>query len=158
MLQNKFEMPLDLIINDSKILVFYSYLLIFLSTVSIFISSLSTSVQIILVFTLFSFAWFSLKKKKSNRITSLNLSNSDEWEIEINNNERFDAELHDECVVTSFLLWLNFTTSNSFGRKKVFHIILLSDSADKDLLRKLRVRLRFLKNKIEDAEENILVD
>ena len=87
------------------------------------------------------------------KITSLKLSGDDKWEIEINNAHSLDAELQGECIVTYFLIWLNFTSSNSFDRKKVFHLLLLADSADKDLLRQLRVRLRFLKqNTTEDTK------
>ncbi len=151
MLQNKFEMPLDLVIKRSKI--FYSYLVIILllSLVSIFLTSLSISVKFLLVFILIALAIFTFKKQKSNKIVSIKLSSNDEWKIEINK-KHFDVELHGECIVTHFLVWLNFMSCNSFGRKKVFHVLLLPDSMDKDLLRQLRVRLRFLKDK--NAEEN----
>jgi len=144
MLQNKFEMPLDLVVKTSKIFSFYFYLVFVFSIISIFISSLSLSVQLLLIALLISMSIFVFKKQKSNKITSLKLSAIDEWKIEINNNETHEVELCGECIVTYFLIWLNFTTSNSFGRKKVFHVLLLPDSADKDQLRKLRVRLRFL--------------
>ena len=84
------------------------------------------------------------KKQKIYQITSLKLNSVDEWELETNNKESFTVELNGECIVTYFLVWLNFTTCNSFGRKKVYHLLLLPDSADKNLLRQLRVRLRFL--------------
>lgn len=94
-----------------------------------------------------------VRKLKTNKITSLKLSAADEWIIGINNTKSYEVELSGECIVTYFLIWLNFTTSNCFDRKKVFHILLLPDSADKDLLRQLRVRLRFLKNiTAEDVE------
>jgi len=155
MLQNKFEMPLDLVIKPSKI--FYSYLIIvfLLSLVSIFLASLTISVKFFLVFLLIASAIFIVKKQKLNKIVSIKLSNNDEWKIEINK-QYFNVELHGECIVTHFLVWLNFTSCNSFGRKKVFHVLLLSDSADKDLLRQLRVRLRFLKDRTEEeSKENI---
>lgn len=155
MLQNKFEMPLDLVIKPSKI--FYSYLVIvfLLSLVSIFLASLTISMKFFLVFLLIALVTFAFKKQKLNKIVSVKLSNNDEWEIEINK-QYFNAELHGECIVTHFLIWLNFTSCNSFGRKKVFHVLLLPDSADKDLLRQLRVRLRFLKDRTEEeSEENI---
>jgi len=146
MLHNKFEMPLDLAVKPSKI--FYSYLIIIFlfSFVSVFISSLLISVKLLLVVLLIALAIFVVKKQKLNKIISIKLSSNDEWKIEINNNQSFDVELQGECIVTYFLIWLNFTTCNSFGRQKVFHVLLLPDSADKDQLRKLRVRLRFLKD------------
>ena len=153
MLQNKFEMPLDLVIKDSNI--FYAYLIIvfLFSIVSIFISSFLFTLQFILVIFLLGIAALIVKKQKSNKITCLKLNGDDTWKIEINNKQGLDVELQGECIVTYFIIWLNFTTSNSFGRKKIFHLLLLPDSADKDLLRQLRVRLRFLKNiTAEDAE------
>ena len=155
MLQNKFEMPLDLVIKRSKI--FYSYLVIIflLSLVSIFLTSLSISVKFLLVFILIALVIFVFKKQKLNKIVSIKLSSNDEWEIEINK-QYFNVELHGECIVTHFLVWLNFTSCNSFGRKKIFHVLLLPDSMDKDLLRQLRVRLRFLKDRTEEeSKENI---
>ncbi|MCK5721537.1 MAG: hypothetical protein KAI84_03305, partial [Gammaproteobacteria bacterium] len=120
MLQNKFEMPLDLVIKRSKI--FYSYLVIIflLSLVSIFLTSLSISVKFLLIFILIALVTFVFKKQKINKIVSIKLSSNDEWEIEINK-QYFNVELHGECIVTHFLVWLNFMSCNSFGRKKIFH-------------------------------------
>lgn len=152
MLQNKFEMPLDLVISDSKILKFYFYLIFFLSFVSIFTSSLSLSVQTLLCVVLLASVIFSFKRKYINKITFLHLSKNGKWGIEVND-KIFDAELYGECIVTYFIIWLNFTTCNSFGKKKQFHVLLLTDSSDKSLLRRLRVRLRFLKNETSKSEE-----
>lgn len=148
MLQNKFELPLDLEVKSSKIFHIYQIIIFVLSILGIFYSSLTLTVQLFLCVVLCSFSALVFKKKNISKITSLKLTGDDKWELEINSRYRFDAELHGECVVTHFLVWLNFTTSNSFGRRKVFHLLLLPDSADKDLLRKLRVRLRFLKIKL----------
>ena len=155
MLQNKFEMPLDLEIKSSKL--FYSYLVIIflLSLVSVFLTSLAISMKFFLAFLLIVSVIFIVKKQKINKIAFIKLSSNDEWEIEINK-QCFNVELYGECIVTHFLVWLNFTSCSSFGRKKVFHVLLLPDSADKDLLRQLRVRLRFLKDRTEDeSKENI---
>lgn len=153
MLHNKFEMPLDLAVKSSRI--FYSYLIIvfLFSFVSVFISSLLISLKLLLVVLLIALVIFVVKKQKLNKIISVKLSSNDEWKIEINNNQSFDVELQGECIVTYFLIWLNFTTCNSFGRQKVFHVLLLPDSADKDQLRKLRVRLRFLSKTNKDKTE-----
>ena len=158
MLQNKFEMPLDLAVNNSKIFCFYLFFIIFFSVISVFISSLLLSVKLLLLAALVIFVIFTIKRQKMNKVTSITLSGSDEWKIEINNNQIYDAELQGECIVTYFLIWLNFKTYNSFGLKKEFHTLLLPDSVDKDLLRKLRVRLRFLlstdKNKVEGLTQD----
>ena len=155
MLHNKFEMPLDLTVKDSKIFNFYLFIIILLSVFSIFISSLFISVKLLLLAVLVAFVIFAHKKQRMNKVTSINLSASNEWKIEINNNQSYDAELQGECIVTYFLIWLNFKTYNRLGRKKVFHTLLLPDSVDKELLRILRVRLRFLLSVDENKEEDL---
>ncbi len=145
MLQNKFEMPLALAVKNSKIFHIYFIAVFLFSLISIFISSLPLSLQVLLIVVLAGMTVFIFKKQKTNKVSFLKLSSNDEWKIEINN-QSFDVELHGECIVTYLLIWLNFTACNSLGRKKIFHVLLLPDSADKDLLRKLRVRLRFLKD------------
>jgi hypothetical protein len=101
-------------------------------------------------------AVFIFKKQKSNQATYLFLNKNDEWALQINNKQRIEVELTGECIVTYFLIWLNFTSRNIWGKEKTHHILLLPDSSDKDSLRQLRVRLRFLKNRTEeDNEENI---
>ena len=150
MLQNKFEMPLDLAVKNSKILYAYLIVIFLFALISILISSLSLNLQLLMIVFLSAMTAVIFKMQKSKEVTSLSLNSNDEWKIEINN-QCFDVELHGECIVTYFLIWLNFTTSNSFGWKKKFHLLLLPDSADKNLLRQLRVRLRFLKE-VTDAD------
>lgn len=155
MLQNKFEMPLDLIVNDSKIIRFYFTLILILSFISILISSLDLSLKIIMCVVLLISSFIFFNKQSVNKITSIKSNKDDKWELEIDRKQNFEAELQGECIVTYFLVWLNFTTVTNFDRKKQFHVLLLPDSADKDLLRKLRVRLRFLsdaKNEKHDVE------
>lgn len=152
MLHNKFEMPLDLEVKPSRIFVFYFYCISFFSIISVFISSLLFSAKLLLVVLLFFYIAYEIKKHKQNKITTISLSAEDKWKVE-NNNQTFEVELQGECIVTKFLIWLNFTTCNSFGRKKTFHVLLLSDSVEKDLLRQLRVRLRFLKSTNEEEVE-----
>ena len=145
MLQNKFEMPLDLAVKPSKIFNLYLYGIFSLAIVSIFIStSLPLSLRLLLFVVLLFMVVFILKKQKVNRVTSLKLNSVDEWELETNSKESFEVELSGECIVTYFLVWLNFTIRNNEGKGKVYHVLLLPDSADGDLLRQLRVRLRFL--------------
>ena len=152
MLHNKFEMPLDLEVQSSRLFIFYLYCISLFSIVSVFISSLLFSVKLLLVVLLFVYITYAIKKLKLNKVTKINLSAEDNWTIE-SNTQTFEVELQGECIVTRFLVWLNFTTCNSFGRREAFHVLLLPDSAERDLLRQLRVRLRFLKNKVEEVEE-----
>jgi len=154
MLQNKFEMPLDLAVKPSKI--FYSYLLaiFLLSSLSLLgLTSLPVILHLVLFVVLIIMTLVIVKKTQSQQISFLRLSSKDEWSIKINDHNISDVKLSGECIVTYFLVWLNFSTCNSFGRKKVYHLLLLPDSADRDLLRQLRVRLRFFKNTDEDNAE-----
>lgn len=95
-----------------------------------------------------------LKKQKSNQVTLLKISNAGGWELEVNKNQCFEVELYGECIITNFLIWLNFSGRNEDGKVCKFHLLLLTDSANKDLLRQLRVRLRFSLN--NDKSENPL--
>jgi len=153
MLQNKFEMPLDLTVNSSKILYIYFIFVFLFSLISVLISGIPLKFQILLGMLLCLVSLHFLKYQSKNKITSIKLNQADEWEIEINNNCSHKVELYGECIVTYFLVWLNFTTFNEIGKKKKFNLLLLPDSADKNLLRQLRVRLRFL-SLIDKDEEN----
>ena len=158
MLLNKFEMPLDLVVNDSKILRLYFNIVFFLSFISILISGLSLSVKLILCVGLLCLIFLFIKNKSKNKITSLKLNSDEGWGLVIDNKQHYDVTLQGECIVTFFIVWLNFTTTSRSNKNKRFHILLLPDSAEKDLLRRLRVRLRFFKNKKTEDEESILRD
>jgi len=155
MLQNKFEMPLDLRVKPSKLLYFYLMALFVLSFFAIFLTSLSFILKLILVVSIFVFAVHEIKKRQNHHISSLILSNTEEWKIEINNQRIRSAELSGECIVTYFIIWLNFVTYTRFGRKKVYRLLLLPDSADRDVLRQFRVRLRFLKMATQENLEKL---
>ena len=155
MLLNKFEMPLDLVVNDSKILRLYFNIIFFLSFISILISGLSLSVKLILCVGLLCLIFLFIKNKSKNKITSLKLNSDEGWGLVIDNKQHYDVTLQGECIVTFFIVWLNFTTTSRSNKNKRFHILLLPDSAEKDLLRRLRVRLRFFKNKKTEDEESI---
>lgn len=147
MLQNKFEMPLGLVIKKSKLFSLYIFFVFIFSLLSVFISSLLLSEKIMLLTVLLTVSVFYFKKIHLNKITALKLNGDNEWEVKINNKQEFNVELYGECIVTYFLMWLNFSVKDNDGIHQKFNILLLPDSADKDLLRKLRVRLRFLKSK-----------
>ena len=155
MLQNKFEMPLVLIVENSRIFYIYRLLIFLFSLISIFISDIPLNVQLLLVVLLCLISLHFLNNQKLNKITILKLNQSDEWEVEINNNESHKVELYGECIVTYFLVWLNFTTANEKMKGKIFHLLLLPDSANKNLLRQLRVRLRFLSVADKNVENEL---
>lgn len=144
MLPNKFETPLDLTIKPSKYYTIYIILICFFSFVSLFfLTSLPYILKSILSVVLIIMAALIIKKQKSHSITKVRLTNNSLWEIEQKNKHSFKVELVGECIVTSFLIWLNFSTFEQ-SNKKVFHLLILPDSVEPDLLRQLRVRLRFL--------------
>ncbi|MFK5914004.1 MAG: hypothetical protein QM484_06490 [Woeseiaceae bacterium] len=152
MLQNKFEMPLDLHVKPSKILRFYFLTLLFLSITSIFYTGLDFYIQLFLLGLLGGYSNFVYRKYNSSQVTLLKLNSEDEWRVKENNIDSVKAELMGECIVTRFMVWLNFRVKNSLGREKVIRILLLPDSIETDHFRKLRARLRFLKNKTEESE------
>jgi hypothetical protein len=149
-------MPLDLIVKKSKLLSYYFFIVIILSVIGIFTSSLEFFLQLVLLVLLIFVSRLVFVKSQNNKITRILLSSDDKWKIELNNNELFDAELDGECIVTYYITWLNFKVTNSFGRGKLFHLLLLPDSLDKNNLRKLRVRLRFLDNLEEQQETEVI--
>lgn len=145
MLQNKFERPLDLAIKPSRL--FYTYLsVIFLfALISVLTAnSLSIIIQLILSLSLVIYTTFILKNNLVLPISRLILKDELTLEIVTKDNERLEVELYGECIVTSFLVWLNFSACDDKSKRKKFHLLLLPDSADKDQLRQLRIRLRFL--------------
>lgn len=154
MSQNKFEMPLELDLKPSKYFKYYLVILIVFSSMGIVVSSLSLLNQFFLVLLLIVSFFFVFKKNKQEEITAIKLNLSDEWKIKLKNTNWVDAELCGECIVVSFLTWLNFSIVTSPGQKKIVHLLLLPDSADKNFLRRLRVRLRFLSK--TDAGNSIL--
>ena len=154
MLQNKFERPLDLALSPSGI--FYIYLIVIFVCSSIGIT-LSEALPVtyrlgIFILLLISFSIW-LKYNLALNVINLKVNEKFEWQIESKDNESLKVELYGECIVTHFLIWLNFSTISVDAKKKKFHVLLLPDSANKDLLRQLRIRLRFSKNKTASVTE-----
>jgi len=114
-----------------------------------FYNSLSLNVQL-LCFTLLLISYVRFISSKNHKTIS-HLSNTAEsgWKITVNDH-LYQAELVGECIVTSVLIWLNFSCVVDDGRKNTFRVLILPDSADKDVLRQLRVRLRFVKENDTD--------
>ena len=154
MLQNKFERPLDLALSPSRI--FYTYLVVIFVCASIGVTiseGLPVTYRLgLFILLLISFSIW-LKYNLALNVINLKVNEKFEWQIESKDNEHLEVELYGECIVTHFLIWLNFSTVSTDAKKKKFHILLLSDSADKDLLRQLRIRLRFLNNKTTEVAE-----
>jgi len=154
MLQNKFEMPLDLEIKPSKLFSFYLIIILLLALTSILLlTTLPFGLRMLLILLLIVMTVFIYKELKNNRVSHLRLTSSGEWELESSHIKYTNAELTGECIVTYFFIWLNFSVVNAEGKKKIYHTLLASDSLDENLLRQLRVRLRFMLNKDKDVIE-----
>lgn len=150
MLQNKSEKRLDLTLKPSRLFFFYITGIFLCAVISLFFyNSLSLNVQLF-CFALLLLSGTRIIANKNNKILS-HITNTSEsgWEITVNDH-LYQAELVGECIVTSVLIWLNFSCVVDDGRKKTFRVLILPDSADKDLLRQLRVRLRFVKENDAD--------
>lgn len=148
MLQNKFERPLDLALRPSRIFYFYLVVIFICACIGIIISDVfSVTNRLILFILLFvSFAVW-LKNNLALNVINLKITEDSVWKLVTKNNKQYEVELFGECIVTYFLIWLNFSSVNMQGKKKKFYVLLFLDSADKEQLRQLRVRLRLLKNK-----------
>jgi hypothetical protein len=136
-------MPLDLTFKTSRLFIGYISIFFILALTSISISSaLSVSTRIELILVLILLVYCSYKKLLTPRITGLKFSADESWELWLDNQKPVAVKLYGECIVMHYLIWLNFKTLKG----NTFHLLLLSDSADKESLRLLRIRLRFLKD------------
>lgn len=156
MLQNKLEKRLDLTLKSSKIFFYYIGSVFLCALISLFFyNSLSLQVQILCFLLLLLSAVIVVLNYKNKTVSHLTFTNDSHWEITINK-QKYSAELSGECIVTTFLIWLNFNYIDEGGDKKQGRVMILPDSADKDLLRQLRLRLRFFK--VSDEESSFTTD
>ena len=154
MLQNKLEKRLDLTLKPSRLFFFYITGIFICAVISLFIyNSLSLNVQLLCFVLLLLSGVIIIVNKKYKTISQLSNSAESGWKITVNN-QLYQAELVGECIVTYFLIWLNFSCVVEDGRKKIFRVLILPDSADQDLLRQLRVRLRFVNTTDTADKEN----
>ena len=141
MLQNKFEMPLDLEIKSSRVLLnlFYLYTtLVFLSL--IFLSGLPGYYNLVIGAPSFLMFKNIYRGCKYPEITCIQVDKNDQLSILLNNNEKLDVSLSGECIVTSFLIFLTLKTPLN----KKYRLTLTRDSLSNDEFRRLRVKLRYL--------------
>lgn len=139
MLPNKFEMPLDLALKPSKILFRYFLIVVIFSIAGIILSeNLSLVIRFCIFVVLLFAAVNSYKNLAVQKIAEIRIKEDTGWELMLATNEIVTAELYGECIVTYFLVWLNFITVT--GEK--YHVLLFPDSAEKEQLRFLRARLR----------------
>lgn len=147
MLQNKLEKRLDLTLKPSRLFFFYVTGVFLCAVISLFFYiSLSLNLQLLCFVLLLLSGVIIITNKKYKTISHLSNTAESGWKITVND-QLYQAELVGECIVTYVLIWLNFSCVVENGRKKTFRVLILPDSADKDLLRQLRVRLRFFNAK-----------
>lgn len=150
MLPGKYERPLDLTIKPS---LYYRYYLIIIYSLAIFsllfLVSFPLLIRFFLLIALFAYSIYLNESCRKNKIVQLRLKTDDSFELITSDKKLYSGSLYGECIVTRFLLWLNFSVTADKVKKKNFHLLLLTDSADKELLRQLRVRLRLMRKSNE---------
>ena len=141
MLPNKFEVPPDLALKTSRILLTCFYLAVFLAMLGIFLSfALPIGIRLILFVVLILYSYYLYRNLFSSEITAIHLGMDNAWELSTRKGEQLSVDLYGECIVTYILTWLNFRT----GAGEKYHLLLLRDSAEQEALRLLRARLRFI--------------
>lgn len=137
---NKFENPLRIDLKVSHKLYIYKITTFLFALLSISITtSIPFLLRLLFVLILILIFLFYGRKKLFSKIKTISLSVTGEWTLYTDDGSSYEVELYGENIVVHFLLWLNFSTMT--GQK--FHLLLFSDSMDKEDLRLLRTRLRF---------------
>lgn len=140
MSHNKFESPLRIDLKVSNKLYIYKITIVLFALLSIVITtSLPLFVRLLLVLILILTLLVYGRKNLSSKINKISLSVMGEWTLHFDDQSSYEVELYGENIVVHFLLWLNFSSAS--GQK--FHLLLFSDSMEKEDLRVLRTRLRF---------------
>jgi len=140
MSHNKFESPLRIDLKVSNKLYIYKITVFLFALLSIVITtSLPLFVRLLLVLILILTLLVYGRKNLSSKINKISLSVMGEWTLHMDDQSSYEVELYGENIVVHFLLWLNFSSAS--GQK--FHLLLFSDSMEKEDLRVLRTRLRF---------------
>ena len=139
----KYATPLSLTLKPSRLATFF-YSVVALSTAmfcfflpiesiyqwGLVICIALTSDYILLV------EWRQLKNISIGKIT---WQEENYWQLETSAGEVVEAELIGDSLNTLYLVVLNFRIE---GRRRAKSVVLFQDSADEELLRKLRVRLK----------------
>ena len=139
----KYATPLSLTLKPSRLATLF-YSTVALSTVIFsFFIPIATLYQwltvVFIVFTLIyilSVEWRLLEKLSIGKVT---WKEENYWQLETSAGEVVEAELIGDSLNTLYLVVLNFRIE---GRRRAKSVVLFQDSADEELLRKLRVRLK----------------
>lgn len=142
MLPNKFEMPLDLEINPSRTSLALLLCFLFLALISVlFLNGLEYLFRLLLTVIHFFFAFHFLKVFYKPVVKKLVIDANNDMYLIFNNQQRRAVVLTGECIVSSYIVFLQF---KSPGKRKVYRLVLFNDSVNSEGLRRLKVRLRFI--------------
>jgi toxin CptA len=139
---NNFELPILISVRPSKWLKFWLCSIHMLAIPVVFMTDLVWYVEIVLVIavciSLIVVTRNYIYRQGPNSIVSIMLSETDEWWLTTESDETFKAGLLPAALVHPLLVALQFR-----ARDRNYNVILTPDAVDKDMLRRLRVRLRF---------------
>ncbi|MDH5395375.1 MAG: hypothetical protein OEW97_03810 [Gammaproteobacteria bacterium] len=125
---------------------FYFIIIYSLAIFSLFfLVSFPTPIRLSLLFALIIYSIYLIDYSRKNKILQLRLKPDDSFELVTSDDRLYSGSLYGECIVTRFLVWLNFSVTADNIKYKHFHLLLLTDSAESEVLRQLRVRLRLMR-------------
>jgi hypothetical protein len=139
---NNFELPIVITVRPSKWLNLWLYITHIFAIPVVFMADLVVPVQVLLIVTICLSLFFSIGKyiyfREANSIVRIILNGADEWWLTTVRGDTISATLLPAALVHPLLVILPFQT-----RDGTYTVILTPDVTDPDMLRRLRVRLRF---------------
>lgn len=139
---NHFKLPVFIIVKASRWLKIWLYIIHLIAVPVILITSLAWPVKYMLIFICCISLFYSLRNyiqlTGKNSIVRLILNDADEWWLTTAQGDTLDATLLPGALVHPMLVILPFRSQN--GK----HTVILSpDVINNDMLRRLRVRLKY---------------
>ena len=142
---NHFELPVLISVKASKWLKFWLYIIHFLVFPVIVMTELVWLAKALLIITIGGNLYFVnrnyIRLQGRNSIVRIMLNDADEWWLTTAGGDAIHATLLPAAFVHPLLIALPFQAQ---GRK--YTVILTPDVVNTDMLRRLRVRLRFLRH------------
>lgn len=139
---NQFELPVFITVKTSRWLKIWLYLVHLPAIPVIVMSNLIWPARSILIFAVSLSLYFSIRNyvllRGRNSIVRIMLNDADEWRLSTGQGDTINATLLPAAMVHPLLVILPF---RSQGGK--YTVILTPDVINSDLLRRLRVRLKF---------------
>lgn len=143
---NHFELPVLISVKASKWLKFWLYIIHFLAIPVIVMTALAWPAKALLAITIGGSLYFVkrnyIQLQGRNSIVRVVLDDADEWWLSTARGDTIHATLLPAAFVHPLLITLPF---QSHGRK--YTVILTPDIVNANMLRRLRVRLRYPRSK-----------